>query len=136
MDHPAWMQEARFATCAAREQHSEALDAQVAAWTIQHTPQEILDRLQAAGVPGGIVQNARDLASDPQLQHRQHYVTLQHAEIGANVVDQLGFKLSHTPGGPTRPAPLLGQHNAYVYGELLGLSTEEMATLEAEGIIA
>ena len=136
MDHPAWTQEARFATCAAREQHVEALDAQVAAWTTQHTPQEVLYRLQAVGVPGGIVQNARDLASDPQLQHRQHYVTLQHPEIGANVVDQLGFKLSHTPGGPTRPAPLLGQHNAYVYGALLGLSAAEIATLEAEGIIA
>jgi crotonobetainyl-CoA:carnitine CoA-transferase CaiB-like acyl-CoA transferase len=82
------------------------------------------------------VQNARDLASDPQLQHRQHYVTLQHAEIGANVVDQLGFRLSRTPGGPTRPAPLLGQHNAYVYGTLLGLSAAEMADLEAEGVIA
>ncbi len=42
MDHPAWTQEARFATCAAREQHLEALDAQVAAWTTQHTPQEVL----------------------------------------------------------------------------------------------
>lgn len=134
--HPDWAQDTRFATPAARAQHCDVLDAQVSSWTSTHTPQEVFHRLQEAGVPSGMVQNARDLTSDPQLQHRQHYVTLQHPEIGANVVDQLGFTLSKTPGAPTRPAPLLGQHNSYVYGELLGLSKEELAQLESEGIIA
>jgi benzylsuccinate CoA-transferase BbsF subunit len=136
MGHPAWTPAAHFATPAAREQHFEALDAQVAAWTATQTPQEVVQRLQAAGVPSGMVQNARDLASDPQLQQRQHYTTLPHPEIGANVVDQPGFRLSKTPGGPTQPAPLLGQHNGYVYGELLGLSPQEIARLEAAGVIA
>ena len=135
MGHPAWTQEARFATYAARAQHLTDLDALVGAWTAHYTAQEVVQQLQAAGVPCGMVQNARDLASDPQLRHRQHYVTLQHPAIGANVVDQVGFRLSQTPGGPTRPAPLVGQHNAYVYGTLLGLSPAEIAKLEEEGII-
>ncbi len=136
MGNPAWTQEARFATRAQREQHLEALDTQMAVWTAERTPQTVLQCLQAAGVPSGIVQNARDLAGDPQLKHRQHYVTLQHPEIGANVVDQFGFRLSKTPGGPTQPAPLLGQHNDYVFGTLLGLSAEEIATLQTQGVIA
>ena len=136
MGDPAWTHETRFDTGAQREQHLEALDAHISAWTADQTPHEVVQRLQALGVPSGMVQNARDLARDPQLQHRQHYVTLQHPEIGDNVVDQFGFRLSKTPGGPTRPAPLLGQHNAYVFGELLGISDDEIGTLQVEGVIA
>jgi len=76
------------------------------------------------------------LASDPQLKHRQHYVTLQHPDIGDNVVDQFGFRLSKTPCSPQRPAPQMGQHNAYVFGELLGMSKAAISKLQEEGIIA
>lgn len=136
IDHPAWTQEARFATREQREQHWEALDGYIAAWTKTQTPHDVFQRLQAAGVPSGMVQNAAELARDPQLQHRQHYVTLQHPDIGDNVVDQFGFRLSKTPGGPVRPAPRMGQHNAYVFGDLLQMSAEEIAKLEEEGVIA
>jgi benzylsuccinate CoA-transferase BbsF subunit len=136
MGAPAWTRQERFATLQAREQHAEELDAHLAAWTSPQTPQAVFDRLQAAGVPSGMVRNARDLATDPQLAHRQHYVTLQHPEIGDNVVDQFGFRLSKTPATPTRPAPLVGQHNGYVFGELLGLPEEEIRKLEEEGVIA
>jgi crotonobetainyl-CoA:carnitine CoA-transferase CaiB-like acyl-CoA transferase len=109
---------------------------QIAAWTATQTPPEVAQRLQAVGVASGMVQNARDLASDPQLQHRQHYVTLQHPEIGSNVVDQFGFRLSKTPGGPTRAASVMGQHNAQVFGGLLSMGEEEIAKLQEEGVIA
>ncbi len=136
MGQPAWAQTALFATRSAREQNTEALDGHVAAWTATQTPQAVLECLQAAGVPSGMVLNAEELASDAQLKHRQHYVTLQHPDIGANVVDQFGFRLSKTPGGPVRPAPQVGQHNAYVFGELLGMSEAEMVKLEEEGVMA
>jgi len=73
MGHPAWTQEDRFATREQREQHWEVLDEHIATWTATQTPQDVLRRLQAAGVPSGMVQNAAELARDPQLQHRQHY---------------------------------------------------------------
>ena len=136
MGEPDWTREARFVTRRAREQHAEALDVQMAAWTATQTPQEVVQRLQAVGVASGMVQNARDLARDPQLQQRQHYVTLQHPEMGDNVVDQFGFRLSKTPGGPTHAAPVLGQHNAYVFGELLNMDAAEIAKLQEEGVIA
>ncbi len=133
---PDWARTPEFASRAGREQHAEALETHVAAWTAQRTPQAVFDRLQAVGVPCGMVLNAESLASDPQLKHRQHYVTLQHPDIGENVVDQFGFRLSKTPGGPKRPAPRVGQHNAYVFGELLGMGAEEIAKLQEEGVIA
>ena len=95
-----------------------------------------MDRLQRAGVPAAVVLNAEALDADPQLAHRQHYARLQHPKIGLNVIDNYGFRLSATPGGVCEPAPLLGQHNDYVLGELLGMSQEEIARLTEAGVVA
>jgi benzylsuccinate CoA-transferase BbsF subunit len=136
MGHPAWTQEARFATRAAREAQSDALDTRITAWTAQFPAQEVVDRLQQAGVPAAVVLNAATLDTDPQLAHRQHYARLQHPKIGLNVIDNYGFRLNTTPGGVRQPAPVLGQHNAYVLGELLGLSQDDITRLTEAGVVA
>jgi benzylsuccinate CoA-transferase BbsF subunit len=136
MGHPAWAQETQFATPAAREAHSEALDAHVNAWTEQYSAPEVMDRLQRAGVPAAVVHNAASLDEDPQLVHRQHYARLQHPRIGENVVDNYGFRLSATPGGVRAPAPLLGQHSAEVLERLLGLSQADITRLQETGVVA
>jgi crotonobetainyl-CoA:carnitine CoA-transferase CaiB-like acyl-CoA transferase len=134
MGHPAWTQEARFRTMADRLQHVEALDILLNAWTRQHTPEHVMHVLQSAGVAAGVVQNAADLLEhDPQLRHRGHYHLLQHPVTGLTYYMGSPFLLSTTPAA-LRPAPCLGQHNAYVYGELLGMSAATMARYTAEGI--
>jgi benzylsuccinate CoA-transferase BbsF subunit len=136
MGSPSWTQEEQFATRAAREAHSDALDAQITAWTAQLAAQEVMDRLQQVGVPAAVVHNVTKLDTDPQLAHRQHYARLEHPKIGANVIDNYGFRLSATPGGVRAPSPLLGQHNDYVLGELLGVSQEKIARLSEAGVVA
>jgi benzylsuccinate CoA-transferase BbsF subunit len=136
MGHPAWTQDSRFTSGAAREVHSAALDACMTAWTSQLPAQEVMARLQRAGVSAAMVHNAQTLDADPQLAHRQHYARLQHPRIGANVIDNYGFRLSATPGRIESSSPLLGQHNAYVLGELLGLSSADMARLQESGVVA
>jgi len=89
-----------------------------------------------AGVPAGVVQHGGDLFDDPQIKHRGHYVPLQHPEIGTQSYESPSFRLSKTPGRPQRPAPLMGQHNDYVFKELLGLSGKEMEDLMEAGIVA
>jgi crotonobetainyl-CoA:carnitine CoA-transferase CaiB-like acyl-CoA transferase len=134
MGHPAWTKEARFHTMARRLQHVEALDALLHAWTMQHTPEYIMHLLQSAGVAAGVVQNAADLLEhDPQLRHHGHYHLLQHPVTGPTLYMGSPFLLSATPAA-LRPAPCLGQHNAYVYGELLGMNAADMARYTAEGI--
>jgi crotonobetainyl-CoA:carnitine CoA-transferase CaiB-like acyl-CoA transferase len=112
------------------------LDAHITAWTTQLPAPEVMQRLQHAGVAAAVVHNAQTLDADVQLAHRQHYARLQHPTIGLNVVDNYGFRLSATPGGVQSPSPLLGQHNEYVLGELLGMSPAEIAHLQEAGVVA
>jgi benzylsuccinate CoA-transferase BbsF subunit len=113
-----------------------ALDAHINAWTAQFLATAVMERLQQAGIAAAVVRNAATLDTDPQLAHRQHYARLQHPRIGANVIDNYSFRLSATPGGVRDPAPLLGQHNDYVLGTLLGMSQAEMARLQDAGVVA
>lgn len=133
---PPWSREKRFCTLEARLQHQEELDEGVAAWTRERTPEEVMALLQGAGVPAGAVQNAADLLTrDPQLRARGHFVRLDHPEAGPSTHHALPFRMSATPS-QYQPAPLLGQHNDYVLGEVLGLPEEEINRLMVEGVVA
>jgi crotonobetainyl-CoA:carnitine CoA-transferase CaiB-like acyl-CoA transferase len=127
MGHPSWAHEGRFSTLRGRLQHVDDLDRLLATWTTQHPPEEVIHRLQAVGVAAGVVQNARDLLEhDPQLRQRGHYHLLNHSVTGPTLYMGPAFTLSATPAC-LRPAPCLGQHNAYVYGQLLGISAADIA---------
>ena len=127
MGNPPWALEPRFGTVMGRLQHVDALDSFLTSWTEQWPPATVMQRLQDAGVAAGVVQNAEDLLEhDPQLRHRGHYHQLNHPVTGPTYYMGPAFRFSATPAA-LRPAPCLGQHNAYVYGELLGMSAAEIA---------
>jgi benzylsuccinate CoA-transferase BbsF subunit len=132
---PPWAEEKRFATLANRLRNKPVLDELIEVWTKNHTAEEVMARLQKQGVAAGVVQDARDLAQDPQLKERGFFIELDHPEMGKTVPDASPIRLSDTPAGYTRAAPLPGQDNDYVYGELLGLSEAEMAELKKQGVI-
>jgi benzylsuccinate CoA-transferase BbsF subunit len=128
MGDPGWAAEARFATLEARKENEDELEAQISAWTRQHTAEELAALLQSKGVPAGVVQNARDiLDADEHLKARRYYVYLDHAEAGRCAYDGPPFRLSKTPGVLRHAAPLLGEHNEHVAKEILGLGDEEIA---------
>ncbi|RME43462.1 MAG: CoA transferase [Chloroflexi bacterium] len=133
--HPEWISDARFATLEARRRHEDQLDELIAGWTRKFTPQEVMERLQAAGVRAGVVQTIADLFSDPQLAHRQQWRALKHPELGSYEYEAPPFLLSETPARLRRPSPCLGEHNHYVFGELLGLPEDEIQLLIAEGVL-
>ena len=92
--------------------------------------------MDGAGVPAGRIYTARDIAQDLHYAARgmlveQHQPTLGEAVPMQGIVP----KLSATPGTLHSPAPALGEHNAVVYGGLLGLSEAEIARLAAERVI-
>jgi benzylsuccinate CoA-transferase BbsF subunit len=136
MGDPAWAREERFATFLGRKRNEDELERLVSEWTKDHQAEELMERLQLAGVPAGAVQTSEDvLDNDPHLRERGYYVYLDHPETGRSAYDGSPFRLSKTPGGPTRPAPLLGEHTHFVAKEIMGLSDEEIADLVANKVL-
>jgi benzylsuccinate CoA-transferase BbsF subunit len=136
LGRPAWTQDERFASVAGRLAHVEEVEAHVERWTRERSAEEAMRLLQAAGVEAAVVSNFEDVLRDPQLAHRRHFHEVDHPVIGKHLVERNGMRFSHTPQDAPRPAPCLGQHNTYVYRELLGMSAEEYATLDADGLFA
>jgi benzylsuccinate CoA-transferase BbsF subunit len=124
----------RFVTVIARLHNREELDQLIEKWTMERSPEEVMTLLQSEGVAAGVVCNGRDQNEDPQLKAREFYRDLEHSEIGRHRYLMPPFRLSKTPGGPSQAAPCLGQHNEYVYREILGMSDEEFVSLLNEGV--
>ena len=131
----AWPGEARFSTLLGRKEHEDDLDRLIGQWTIGFQARDLMESLQTAGVPAGVVNDSRDLFDDPQLQHRGHFQWLDHPEIGPYATDRSELNLSLTPGSLDSPAPLLGEHTEYVLRKLIGLSAEEFRSLEEDGTL-
>ena len=139
LGQPAWTRETRFAGLADRLQHQDALDGYIEAWTQQHTAEEVMSRLQEAGIAAGVVANGEDLDRDPQLRARGYWAQLPAQENGkteAVILDGPPFKLSKTPGYVAAPGPLLGEHTDSVLCRLLNYSDQQIAQLKAERVIA
>ncbi len=133
---PAWARDQRFTTQTARHANQDALDSLVAEWTKQRTAREAMELLQAAEVTAGAVQNAEDLNEwDPQLAARGTFFELDHPVIGEARFEGTPITFSRTVQQTWRSAPLLGEDNHYVFGEVLGLTSDEIAELEDEGVI-
>jgi len=133
MGDPAWAGDPRFATLAARVAHQDELEPALGAWTRTQEARSLMERLQALGVPAGMVQNARDrMEDDPQLRARGAFGVLESAELGPARHEKPHPHLSRTPGSLRLPPPLFGEHSGYVLHDLLGLSEAEVAELAAE----
>jgi len=135
MGNPEWADLDLFQDMFMRAQNADVIYPFIEEWTMQHSKMEIMDKCQAAGCPITAVFTIAEAAEHPHLAARDYFVDIDHPELGQ--VRNLGapFKLPACPGGPHTPAPLLGQHNSEVYGEILGLGEHEISTLNADGIL-
>jgi crotonobetainyl-CoA:carnitine CoA-transferase CaiB-like acyl-CoA transferase len=134
MGEPDWTRSERFATFLSRKRNEDELELLVANWTANFDAYELMQKLQDASVPAGVLQTGEDLHNDPQLKHRHYLHQLEHPEIGRHSYEGLPFKLSKTTSEFKMPAPLLGQHTEYVCTKILGMSDEEFVALMAEGV--
>ncbi len=132
--HPELKYDPRMATPESRYEHRDELDPLIAEWTCQRTKLEAMEQLGGAGVPAGAVLSTAELSSDPYLRNCGMFVTMQHPVRGPISVPGFPIRLSNS-SVPIAPSPLLGEHNAEVYQEILGLSPEEMKRLSQERVI-
>jgi crotonobetainyl-CoA:carnitine CoA-transferase CaiB-like acyl-CoA transferase len=138
---PPWAADPRFATLDGRVVHADALDACLETWTSERDRYEVMDLLQAAGVPAGVVQESADrLERDPQLAARGHFTPLANAEVGPLPLEGVPFRMSatapRTGGFLDRGPPCLGEDTDAVLEELLALSPDDVGTLRDEGVLS
>ena len=124
-----------YATGEGRLANQQALDELIARWTANNDAFELTQRLQEQGVPSSPVMRAPDLLDDPHYAARGTFVTVEHPKAGSHNYPGIPWKMSATPGEIHWASPTLGQHNRQIYGELLGLSGEQIETLQSQGAI-
>ena len=128
IDHPDWTNPVW------RGQHKEKVDKMVEEWTMRHSKHEVMRILGEGGIPCGAVLNAEDIHNDPHLLERGMITTMCHPERGSFKVPGFPVLLEDSPV-EMKPAPLLGQHNSEVFGDLLGLSEGDLGQLRRERVI-
>jgi crotonobetainyl-CoA:carnitine CoA-transferase CaiB-like acyl-CoA transferase len=133
---PAWAMSADFDTTAGRLTHEAEVEAHLSAWCADHTPAEVVERLQCGGVPVAEVVLPDQVLHLEQLRSRGFFEPIDHPVAGRIEVPAFPARFESRLDPYNRfPAPTLGEHNAEVLGGLLGLSESELMELASEGVI-
>ena len=119
----------RFADLAARQANEDELNSIVSAWTSGLSATQVEYMLQAFGVPAHAVANSSAAASDPQLQHRGHFVRMEHPVHGETTLEAAKGQMTETPPSYRSVAPSIGRDNDLVLREILGYDDERIAQL-------
>jgi len=135
MGEPQWTREERFSDSPSRDKHQDELDKLIEEWTIKENHYTLMYLLQREGVPAGPVIFEDDAYTDPHLKERGFFEELTHEECGTHLYPGLGWRMSKTPNNLRLPPVRLGEHNEYVYKQVLKVSDEEYRKLEKEGHI-
>jgi crotonobetainyl-CoA:carnitine CoA-transferase CaiB-like acyl-CoA transferase len=119
---------------AGRVENSDALDECVNGWTADHTPEQVMTMMQAAGVAAGVVATAEDSEKDPQLAAYDFFHEMEHPYLGKQkFFHPPGFTLSATPAELHLPVRL-GEHTGYICKDILGIPAADFDRMEREGV--
>jgi crotonobetainyl-CoA:carnitine CoA-transferase CaiB-like acyl-CoA transferase len=124
-----------FETNAMRIRNRQTLEPMLAHIFRQRPVKEWIARLQAAGIPCSLVRNFAEVAAHPQSEVRQMFPAMDHPTAGKHRITGTPVKLSDTPGAPSSPAPLLGQHTRSVLKELFALEDGLVDDLVKRGVL-
>lgn len=118
-----------------RRSRSDEIDEAISAWSKSKGDYEAMLTLQNVGIAAGPSLDSERVYKDPQLRAQGFYTTLKTSDGVTRDLPGLGWKFDGGPESDVRPAPVIGQHNDYVYHELMGLPESEINTLIDEQII-
>jgi len=136
LGRPAWAASPELGSVTGRAQHEDMIEDRLAEWTATREQDDLFHALQAAGVTAGPVLNNRDAANDPHLAATGAWkrlpATADYPETDFGVP---ACRFSRSDVGLRTAPALFGEHNDYVYRELLGLGDDEYERLKAAGHI-
>ena len=127
--------DARFRHAEGRLRDRDALDAAIAAATVEHDRDELMARLRAARVSAAPLLGLEESLEDEHLRARGMFETVDHPVVGQHEVTRVAWRMSGTPARVRSPAPTVGQHTHDVATRVLGLSPEEIERHEASGAL-
>ena len=133
---PALADDERFDTNAKRVERHAEIKTLIEAWSRDHDVDAIVEAMLGAGVPASPINTIDRLVNDPHIAGaREMFVDVEHPVAGKTKLTGSHIKLGATPARIAAPAPLLGQHNEAVFGGLLGIDGERLASLREAGVI-
>jgi crotonobetainyl-CoA:carnitine CoA-transferase CaiB-like acyl-CoA transferase len=114
----------------------EAFIVEVSDWTSTKDKADVTEKLQRAGIPAGPMNRAVDLPADPQVTFRQLYTDMAHPLFDAPMLSETGpAPYTRIPKAELRPAPMPGEQTRQICHDVLGLSTEDIDRLIADGVL-
>ncbi|VWB19014.1 CaiB/BaiF CoA transferase family protein [Burkholderia lata] len=132
---PGLTDDPRFADGILRKQHVDALNVEIDAWLGDRSREAALAALRAGGVPCSNVNDVPDLFECPHVAARKMLMTLDDPAWGPIQVAGNPVKMSDVPEPDAKTPPALGEHNADVLHEWLGLDEREITTLRDLNVI-
>ncbi len=136
MGRPELGDDPRYATHLARGQNQLELDDLINDWTRTLTVDDLDALMTEYSIPAGRVYRAPEMIADPHFQAREAIIEVETERFGKLKMQNAFPKLSDTPSSVRRPAPsVVGQHNQEIYGDLLGMTADQIDALKASGII-
>lgn len=136
MGRPDLLKDERYATHAARGQHQQELDDEIAKWANQHEAEALDESLTKAGIVCGPVYTMEDIFKDPHYREREMLLDHHDPELGTFKGPGVVPKFSRTPGGLRWTGPWKGgSHNEEILSNLLGLTAEEIESLKEQGVV-
>jgi crotonobetainyl-CoA:carnitine CoA-transferase CaiB-like acyl-CoA transferase len=133
--HPEVVQESWFASGAERAQHADELDAMVGGWIAERPFVEVIAAFEAAEAAVAPIYDISHVMQDPQFQALESITTVDDPELGPIKMQNVMCRLSDTPGQIKWAGRAVGQDNAEVYGEWLGLNEKQLSSLREKGVI-
>jgi benzylsuccinate CoA-transferase BbsF subunit len=134
MGDPDWASREEFSDELSRWKNQEELDKHIGEWTSRFGSYEIAGLLQQADIAAAPSLSTKQLTHDKHLEEREFFIRTSHPVLGDVLLTGLPIKFSDSPKGNYGCPPLLGEHNEYVFGELLGLSGDEIRQLIEEKV--
>ena len=135
LGRPNWANDEKFKNMNCRLKNVKELDISVEDWTKQYTPHQVMNILQAFGVAAGAVQNGENTFHDIHLRANNFFVNQNLPRLGEVTMPGTPVHFSDTDIDLPHRAPILGEHNKYVYSKLMGIPENEIKDMEREQII-
>lgn len=122
-------------TADGRRARERDIEAAIGAWTGQHAADAAMALLQKQNVPAGVARAIAALPHDPHLVERGFWRVVERPFAGRYLAGGTFYRENGAPAPIRTPAPTLGQHNAQVLGNILGLAASQLRALSARGVI-